>query len=156
MTIVGFGRARFAALVIVATTGAVQTGALAQQAPSVPEVFQKYNLIGTFAWDCSKPASPNNLYFVNRVLGANHVQRDIMDGPSSSQHVTILSSAAETKPNEIAVSGTLDGSKPVTGVWRIEGVRMVPIEATESGRKIVADQKILATGSELPWLSKCD
>src|SRR6266496_3071655 len=63
MTIVGFGRARFAALVIVATTGAVQTGALAQQAPSVPEVFQKYNLIGTFAWDCSKPASPNNLYF---------------------------------------------------------------------------------------------
>jgi len=29
---------------------------------------------------------------------------------------------------------------------------MVPIEATWSGRKIVADQKVLATGRENTWL----
>jgi len=156
MTIVGFGRARFAALVIVATTGAVQTGALAQQAPSVPEVFQKYNLIGTFAWDCSKPASPNNLYFVNRVLGASHVQRDIMNDPSSSRNVIILSSAAETRPNEIAVSGTLDGSQPVTGVWRIEGARMCRSKRPGPAGRSLPIRKSWRPAGKNTWLSKCE
>jgi hypothetical protein len=53
-------------------------------AASAPEIFQKHNLIGIFAWDCGKPASESNLYFVNRVLDASRIQRDQMSGPTSS------------------------------------------------------------------------
>src|SRR5678816_779850 len=32
----------------------------------VKTIFEKYKLIGTFAADCSKPASPNNLHYIHR------------------------------------------------------------------------------------------
>jgi hypothetical protein len=129
--------------------------ASAAQAASAPEIFQKHNLIGIFAWDCGKPAAADNFYYVNRVIDANTIQRDIMDGPSSRRHVTIIGSAADTEPNEIAVAGTLNGNTPVTAVWRIEGARMVLVDVTESGRKTIGARIFLATGRELPWMNKC-
>ena len=143
------------ALSVVFGIAAATMGVRAAQAASVAEIFQKYNLVGTFAWDCGKPASGANFYFVNRIVGAN-VQRDIMDGPSSRRYVTIIDNASEASSNQIAVSGTMDGNKPVTGAWRIEGARMVPMEATESGRKTVADGKIVASGNDVPWLNRCN
>jgi tetratricopeptide (TPR) repeat protein len=126
-----------------------------QQNGSIKAVFERYSLLGIFASDCGKPAGADNFYYVNRVIDANNIQRDIMDGPSSRRHVTIISSAADTEPNEIAVAGTLNGNTPVTAVWRIEGARMVPMEVTESGRKTIAARILLATGREMPWLNKC-
>ena len=59
------------------------------QAASVQEIFEKYNLVGIFAQDCTKPATvqsprngaPQNWWFVNRLIDANHAQRDFMEGP---------------------------------------------------------------------------
>jgi hypothetical protein len=151
MTDVGYRRTRAVALAVAATA----LFASAAQAASAPEIFQKHNLIGIFAWDCGKPAAADNFYYVNRAIDANTVQRDIMDGPSSRRHVTIITSAADAAPNEIAVAGTLNGSTPVTAVWRIEGARMVLVDVTESGRKTIAARIFLATGRELPWLNRC-
>jgi len=49
-----------AAIVLAAPVALAQT--------SVQAMFEKHKLLGTFAWDCSKPANKDNLYFVHRVL----------------------------------------------------------------------------------------
>src|ERR1700704_6219590 len=86
---------------------------------SVKAVFEKHKLLGAFAWDCSKPASKNNLYYVNWLLDGDRVQRDQMSGPTTRDWVAFLDKAAEMKANEFALSGTRDG-KPTDGIWRIE------------------------------------
>jgi hypothetical protein len=106
--------------------------ASAPQAASIKDIFEKYDLLGTFAWDCSRPSSANNWYYVNRLLDADHVQRDLMTGPTTRQWVTVLDKASELKLNEVMVSGWITGAlegsavenEPVDGVWRIERNRM--------------------------------
>lgn len=123
-------------------------------AASVKEVFEKHNLIGTFAWDCSKPASKNNWYFVNRVVDENHVQRDLMEGETSRTWFVVLDRAWELGANEVGMSGTRDGN-PVTGVWRTDGRSMVQWDATRSGRQEIKDGKAVNSGVAMPRLHKC-
>jgi hypothetical protein len=140
---------------LAATTFAVP-GAFAQA--SVKAIFEKYNLLGTFAMDCSKPAAKNNLYYLNRPIDADHVQRDQMTGPTTRQWVAVLDKATEVKPNEIAVSGTREG-KPTDGVWRVErrgdDVRILTVEASLDGKKLISGGKVVANGRDWPWQNKC-
>src|SRR5580704_4242745 len=93
----------------IAAVSATILAASSAHAASVKEIFEKYNLLGTFAWDCTKPPSAdNNWYFVNRLMDADHVQRDFMSGPTTRAWFLILDKAAETSANEISVSGTRD------------------------------------------------
>jgi len=113
MTIVGFGRARFAALVMVATTtgAAVQTGPCTAGAIS-PGGPPEYNLIAR-SRGMQQAGQPEQSLFVIASWTRAMCSATIMDGPSSSQHVTIHSSAAETSRRNRRVRH-VDGSKPVT------------------------------------------
>jgi len=125
------------------------------QAASMKEIFEKHGLLGPFAWDCSKPPNANNnWYFVNRVIDADHVQRDYMTGTTTRAWYTILDKAEEKSANEIYVSGTRDG-KPTDGVWRVEQNRVLQVEATQDGKKIISGGKWTNTGKDMPWLNKC-
>jgi hypothetical protein len=115
------------------------------RAASVQEIFEKYNLLGTFSWDCSKPPSANNLYFVHRLLDANQVQRDQMSGQTTRDWVVLVVKASEARPNEILVSGAFTGrlrgrdleSKAASGIWRLEPNRLLQWEGTVDGDKVV-------------------
>lgn len=138
----------FAALTIAAASAA--------QAATVKEVFEKYNLLGTFAWTCSQPANDdNNWYYVNRAIDADHVQRDRMIGPTTRGAVAILDKATESKPNEIAIEGIIDGQR-FAGTWVIEKTRMLQWEATLAGKKTIAEGHLTKTGNPMPWLNRCD
>ena len=154
MMIFRLGLARSIALEIAAAAVSILAVSSAQAA-SIKEIFEKHNLFGTYAWDCTKPASADdNWYFVNRVMDADHVQRDFMSGPTTRAWVTVLDKAAELSANEISVSGTRDG-QPADGIWRIEKNRMLQWEATQHGKKIVAEGKWVATGKDMAWLNRC-
>jgi hypothetical protein len=130
---------------------------------SVKAVFEKYNLLGTFAWDCSKPASMDNRYYVHRAINTDFVQRDQMSGPTTRDWVARIERAAEVKPNELAVSATFTGrtmgkdldSKPSSGLWRLEPNRLLQWEATIDGQKVIHDGKLVSNGFQLPWASRC-
>jgi hypothetical protein len=98
--------------------------------------------------------SRDNPYYANRLLDPERVHRDQMEGPSTRSWFSIIDKAKETKRNEIALSGQLNG-RPADGIWRIEQGRMIVWEATFEGQKRVADGKLLATGQQMPWLNKC-
>src|ERR1700732_995950 len=103
--------------------------ALAQNG-AVKAIFEKYDLLGMFAWDCGKPPDANNnWFFVNRLLDADHVQRDFMDSPTSRAWYTMIDRASESGQGEISLGGTRDGQRG-DRVWRIEKNRMLQWAAT--------------------------
>jgi hypothetical protein len=139
-------------LVVLSAFFAVPSSA---QTASVKAVFEKYNLLGTFAWDCSKPPSKTNYYYVHRALDGDHVQRDLMSGPTTRDWTAMLDKAAEKASGEIAVSGTRDG-QPIDSVYRVEASRMRVVEGIVAGKKEISDGRFANSGREAPWLNKCD
>jgi hypothetical protein len=143
---------------------ATLAAASAAQADTVKGVFEKYNLLGTWAWDCSKPAAPQNLYYVNRAIDDGHVQRDSMSGPETRTWYATIDKATPTGPNEVTVSGFVTGrfaggeqeAAQTDGVWRVEKNRMVAWAASLKGKPLVANGKIVGTDRASPWLYKCD
>ena len=90
----------------------------AAAAGSIKAVFEKYNLLGTFALDCGKPVGRDNRYYVHQLLDAEHVQRDMMSGPTARDFRVIFERAAELRPNEIVLGGTRDGQPVEFGLSR--------------------------------------
>lgn len=127
------------------------------RADSIKDVFEKYNLLGTWAWDCSKPPHErNNWVFVNRAVDANNVQRDFMKNATERVWYAMLTQASAVGPTEVRVAGTRDG-KPTESIWRVEKTRMVQWEATQDGKKIIANGRLLSSNSrDIRWLNKCD
>jgi hypothetical protein len=132
-------------------------------AASVKGIFEKYNLLGTFAVDCIKPPGGDNWHFVHRAIDSDHVQRDFMSGPTSRSWSAIFDRASENGRGEIFVSGQMTGhfdgkeleNQMIDGVFRIEPNLMKTWESTVSGQKNVSAGRQLSTGKEMPWLNKC-
>jgi hypothetical protein len=140
------------ALGVAAAIVVAAPAALAQA--SVKALFEKYQLLGTYAVDCSKPASDDNYYYTNRLLGDGAVQRDRMSGPTKRDIVVFFDQATELAPNQISLSGTRDG-KPTDSVWRIEATRTLIVQSSWDGKKQIDGGKIVANGRDWPWLNKC-
>jgi len=131
---------------------------------SIKAVFEKYNLLGVFAQNCGKPPtaqtptddSPQNWWFVNRPVDANHVQRDFMTSASARAFAIVLDNVTESSPNEIRVTGMRDDALPVDMVWRIEPNRTRTWQGVGDTKGQVADGKYVETGNDMPWLTRCD
>lgn len=133
------------------------------QGGSMKAIFEKHGLLGSFAYDCSKPPSKDNVYFVNRLIDPDHVQRDQMVGPTTRVFFIILDQAKETAPNEVWISGRLTGAlgtrnfdgERVDGIWRIEPKRMLQWQSTIGGQKLLEGGRNVYTSRQIPPLNKC-
>ena len=128
------------------------------QAASVKDLFEKYNLVGTFAMDCSKLASASNYYYVNRVIDPGHVQRDRMTGPETRDYVTIIDHAIALGPNEIEIGGTRTegrfNGQSIEETWRVEANRQMAIEASVGSNKVITGGR-LNGGQAVWWANRC-
>jgi hypothetical protein len=116
-------------------------------------MFQKHKLLGVFAWDCARPPSDRNWYTMHRPIDANRVEQTILTGPGRP-YVTVFNSASETAENSITVSGTRN-KQAVSGVWQMDGRRMLELEATTNGKTEIAEGKRLRDGQAVSWARKC-
>ena len=95
---------------------------------------------------------------VNRLIDADHVQRDQMSAATTREFAIIIDKISELKPSELAWSGTRDG-KVQDGVWRIErngnSIRSQGIEASWGGKQQISGGKWAGESREVPWLNKC-
>jgi hypothetical protein len=137
---------RFIVSFLFGLTTALAVGAA--QAASVRDIFEKHRLLGTFAVDCHKPSSRQNYYYVHRLLDADHVQRDGMDGPQSRAFLAIIDKATENGPNELVVGGTVDG-KPFSSIYQVEPARMRVLESTIDGKVVIAGGRFV-NGGDFP------
>ena len=90
-------------VVTIAVAAATSLAASTAQAASIKEIFEKYNLIGTFSYDCNKPADKTNLYYVNRPLDADNVQRDRMSAPTTRDRVAMLDKAEDYRSEPASI-----------------------------------------------------
>ncbi len=111
---------------------------------------RKYNLLGNFAWDCSKSPGPDNAFFVHRALDNGYVQRDFMTGTTTRLWYIVLDSAHESGANQIYVTGKLGD-----GTWKVRPDEMMVLDATLDGQQVISGGKILSTGNTPPWLKRC-
>ena len=129
----------------------------------VRAMAEKHNLIGRFAWDCSKPVARNNLYFVHRMLDGDRLQREQMSSATNRDWVVIIDQLEQTSANELAGRGMLTGrvggrdidNKPTFGIWRMEPNRFRQWDATVDGQKTIINGRFGSDGAEVPWINKC-
>lgn len=121
---------------------------------TVKEVFEQYKQLGTFGWDCSKPPSNDNRYFINRVIDDNHVQRETMVGATERTNTAVVDKAEPLGPNHISVSGKRD-RQDAEAVWYVEPDRQFALEVSIGGKKVVTGGKLVANGQQIRWTYKC-
>jgi Ricin-type beta-trefoil lectin domain/PAN domain len=125
------------------------------QSATVKDVFEKYDLLGTLAADCGKPADAKSSYVVHRVIDPDHVQLDRMVGRDAPDFTAIIDRAAESKANEIALS-YIANNRRYSATYRVEHGRIRADQATgEDGEKQIAQGRYTNNNAETPWFAKC-
>jgi hypothetical protein len=66
----------------------------------------------------------------------------------------MIDTAIELSPAEIFLSGTR-GNVLTTAIWRLENDRTRATEIVIGGNTVFAEGKVVSTGQEVPWLTKC-
>jgi hypothetical protein len=125
-------------------------------AATVQEVFKKFDLLGNWSADCTKPVGPQNPYVTHRALGADRMQRGPMFDSTTPPTLFVVDQAAEGKPGELAFSFK-DGKNRVNLVVRVEHNRMRTMErALDNGQKPIVNGRQADDGRDTPWFNKCD
>jgi len=129
--------------------------AVATGAATVKALFEKHDLIGTFAADCTSSVSEQNQYVVHRVNG-DYVQRDSMTGPATRSDASLIDTAREAGPKELSLSWANEGGR-TNVVMRVESRQWRFIESTrENGEKLISGgYATQGARRESPWLKKC-
>jgi hypothetical protein len=124
-------------------------------AASLQQLFERYGLIGTWAFDCKQPASEQNPYIFYRVLDSEHVARDTMNSPTNRINASVAEFLVESNPNEVViVVKTEQGTTNLT--VRMERKRMRTFQSTrDSGEKVIVNGRFTARDAETLWYSKC-
>jgi tetratricopeptide (TPR) repeat protein len=127
---------------------------LTNRSATVKELFEKYDLIGTFAADCSRPVTEQNEYIVHR-LNSDFVQRDRMTDATRTD-ASLINSVTETDSNELRLGRTSQRGR-MNEVVRVETGRWRLLEsASESGEKLISGGwTTQGTRKQSPWLRKC-
>jgi hypothetical protein len=139
----------------IATVVVITFSAASAPAATVKETFEKYDVFGMLAADCGKPADAKTPYLAVRIIDADHVQLDKMVAPTTRESATIVDKATESKPNELALSGTIDDKRYDLRV-QVERGRIRITESTRAdGQKVIAGGHVTAGGAETPWYGRC-
>ena len=162
--IIGLGPFEVAAKVADARSAAERVPPARHPVGAIKATVEKFNLIGRFAWDCSKPVARNNLYFVHRMLEGDRLQREQMSSATNRDWVVIYDWFEERSPNELAGRGMFTGrvggrdtdNKPAFGTWRMEPNRFRQWDATVDGQKTIVNGHFATGGAEVPWINKCE
>jgi hypothetical protein len=140
---------------VLSASGVLRVLDAGAQEGSVKAIFEKHDLLGIFAFDCSSPASKSNIYFVNRLLDEGHVQRDQMSGPTSREQVIVIDKAIELTADEISIGGKRGDEQPMESVWRFDKDRVFGVENTVGGKKVISGGKWTSNGENVPPVSRC-
>jgi hypothetical protein len=144
---------RSLALVLVAFTAPIH-GAEAQ---SVAETLSRWGLLGTWALDCSKPASASNGYLSYAIRRAGQVlhERDFGDRQDVNEVQQAgmgLGGALELVVNFPGLSQT----RRFTLVMGVDGrIRTITNSKADGTEPTIKDAKFTTTGADSPWQVRC-
>ncbi|HET9716713.1 MAG TPA: hypothetical protein VFP60_11070 [Pseudolabrys sp.] len=127
---------------------------------SVEEVFQQYGLFGTWATDCSRPATPGNPHVVITTPSEGLVLEDHNLGPDFAVNRYSVLSAQPIAATSLAVHVIFQPGSEMEERQKLifsihKNTRRTVYNQAESGAVRVKDGVALAGGSKTPTLRKC-
>lgn len=137
------------------------TLATAAAPPTTADLFREFGLFGTWAVDCSRPASPQNPYVSDILEDDGAVVEQHHLGPAYAvNHYRVLS-AKGLSTTEVALEVMFQpGSETAqqqTLVMRVSnGRRRTLFNQPEGGAVRVKDGIVLSVGVKTPTLTKCE
>jgi hypothetical protein len=134
---------------------AVQLFPLEAGGASLQDIVDRHGLAGTWAPDCTKPASRQNPHVVYRLVDAGRLQREITIAPGEIFDVSIAVSVVESNPDElIMVWETREGG--MTNRVSVQPGQMQLMESTrDSGEKLTVNGRRTRDNSESPRYKRC-
>jgi hypothetical protein len=130
-------------------------------AASVEELFQQFDLFGTWAIDCDKPATPVNPRVSITTLGAGLVLEDHNLGSDFAINRYSILSAERVSATGLSVEVIFQPGTEVEERQRLvfsvrDNTRRTIFNQTDGGAVRVKDGIALARGSKTPLLRKCE
>jgi hypothetical protein len=130
-------------------------------AESVDELFQQFGLFGTWATDCSRPATPSNPRVSITTPSAGLVLEDHNLGPDFSINRYSVLSAERVSASSISVEVIFQPGTQVEERQKLifsvrDNTRRTMFNEGDGGTVRVKDGIALARGSKTPLLRKCD
>jgi len=149
---------RLVAVLVAVALSFVSSGA---DAASVEDVFQQFNLFGTWAANCDEPATPQNPRVSIATPSAGLVLEDHDLGPDFAVNRYSILSAEQLSATSLAVEVIFQPGTEVEERQRLvfavrDNTRRTLFNQTDSGKVRVKDGVALARGTKTPLLRKCD
>jgi hypothetical protein len=153
---------QFRALLVATTM--VLAAVAGAKAQSVSQTLAEAGLIGTWATDCSQPASNNNYLTVYAIKSASVVSRTYYDGPSHVFNNYKIVSAKRLAPGMFAYTQVWDfNGKPAKAsgdrvdvvVNIVDGKFQIVSSQGSDGDYFVLDRKFPGSGADSPWQHRC-
>lgn len=128
---------------------------------SVDELFQQFGLFGTWAADCSQPATPTNPRVSIITPSAGLVLEDHNLGPDFAINRYSILSAEMVSANSLSVDVIFQPGTEVEERQKLvfavrDNTRRTIFNQTDGGAVRVKDGIALARGSKTPLLRKCE
>ena len=136
----------------------------AAQAQSVANTIAEFGLIGTWATDCTQPASTSNFLTVYAIKPSGEVSRTYYDQPSHIYNNYKITDAKRQAPDMLSYEQVWDfeGSPANIAGDRVRVLlnmadnkfQIVSSQGSD-GSYFVKDRKFPGSGDASPWQSRC-
>jgi hypothetical protein len=130
------------------------------QAATLKDTLSAFGFLGTWAVDCSQPASPTNNYRSAYVSQTGDPVFSESLGSNSEPNVYVILRARQEHKDFIVLRVKINGEFEQELTIRKEGDRLRTItnRDLDSRRKkyVVRNGEVLSTGGNTPWLTRCD
>jgi hypothetical protein len=125
-------------------------------ADSARSILEKLGLFGTWAADCTKPASMNNPHGVYRAVDGDRVQRETSVEPGKIFDVSISESVADAGGDDLIIAWRT-GEGVITNRIRVRSGQMQVMDSTRAnGEKLAANRRRLRDNTETTRFRRCD
>jgi hypothetical protein len=149
-----------ACLVVALAMASVETA----NAQSVANTITEFGLIGTWAADCTQPASSSNYITVYAIKSSGEVSRTYYDQPGHIYNNYKITSAERQAPDMLSYqqiwdfegsSANLAGDRVQVLLNMADNKFQIVSSQGSDGSFFVKDRKFPSSGDETPWQFRC-
>jgi hypothetical protein len=133
-------------------------------AQSVADTIAEFGLVGTWATDCTQPASTSNYLTIYAIKPTGEVSRTHYDKPGHVYDNYKITSAKRQAPDMLSYEQVWDlesspadvaGNRMQVLLNMANGKFQIVSSQGSDGSFFVKDRKFPSSGDESPWQSKC-
>jgi hypothetical protein len=133
-------------------------------AQSVANTIAEFGLIGTWATDCTQPASTGNFLTIYAIKPSGDVSRTYYDQPGHVYNTYKITDAKRQAPDMLSYEQVWDfegspaniaGDRVQVLLNMVDGKFQIVSSQGSDGSFFVKDRKYSGSGDESPWQSRC-